>query len=322
MIAIHQNRVKVVQTLFADDIKKQREKALEKLIVLNNKTDNRDDKTYLENVISLFENNTDILLWDQVKLETEKDSIGDVPLVEKLYRGKLRLVKSPIKNIIIKELGYKSLRSSFYPQYFEKIGIKACVYCNSQLTITAIKSKGKYSAKFDVDHYHSKDEYPFLSICLYNLYPACASCNRAKSNGEVEFNLYTNDGVKTLQADYQFKLTPYSKAKYLVTRDVEELSFIFEEPDYDNPNVKTFNEVFHIESIYETQKDVIEELIIKSQIYNQAYLKTLKLSFNKLSLHPRLYKRTLIGNYTEDKDIHKRPMSKFMMDIAKDLDLI
>jgi hypothetical protein len=51
-------------------------------------------------------------------------------------------------------------------------------------------------------------------------------------------------------------------------------------------------------------------------------LKTLKFNFNKLSLHPELFKRTLVGNYTEDKDIHKRPMSKIVMDIAKDLDLI
>ena len=85
---------------------------------------------------------------------------------------------------------------------------------------------------------------------------------------------------------------------------------------------KTFEETFHINGIYKTQTDLIEELIIKSQIYNKSYLKTLKHSFDKLSIQPELFKRTLIGNYTEDKDLHKRPMSKFVMDIAKDLGLI
>ena len=44
--------------------------------------------------------------------------------------------------------------------------------------------------------------------------------------------------------------------------------------------------------------------------------------YREAHIQPELFKRTLIGNYTEDKDLHKRPMSKFVMDIAKDLGLI
>ena len=32
--------------------------------------------------------------------------------------------------------------------------------------------------------------------------------------------------------------------------------------------------------------------------------------------------RLLVGNYTRSKDIHKRPMTKFTQDIAKQLKLI
>jgi hypothetical protein len=274
-------------------------------------------------VIALFDNNLDILLWDLTKIFNKKDSIGNVPLITKIYRGKPKQVKSDIKNKIIHSLGYTPLRKNFYPKYFKGIGIKACVYCNSQLTVSATKnSKNEYSAKFDVDHYHSKDDYPFLSICLFNLYPACASCNRLKSTNKVEFELYTNDVAKTIKSDYKFKLSPHSKAKYLTTKDSKAIDFTFKEPVYKDPVAKTFKEIFHIEGIYRTQDDLIEELIIKSQIYNEAYLKTLKSNFSKLSLHPELFKRTLVGNYTEDKDLHKRPMSKLVMDIAKDLELI
>ena len=80
--------------------------------------------------------------------------------------------------------------------------------------------------------------------------------------------------------------------------------------------------LFHIEGIYKTQLDLIEELIIKSQVYNPSYLKSLKNNFGKLNLHPELFKRMLVGNYTEDYEIHKRPMSKIVMDIAKELELI
>jgi predicted transcriptional regulator len=247
-------------------------------------------------------------------------TLNVIPPNSRFYKN--RRPKKSLKKFILGALNYTSLRKSFYPKYFKEIGIKSCVYCNSQLSITAVKSNGGYSAKFDVDHYHSKDDYPFLSISLFNLYPACSSCNRAKSNNKIEFELYTKYTSKTLKSNYRFELSPYSKSKYLTTKDVNDIGFIFNEPKYSTSEVTKFNEVFHIERIYETQNDLIEELIIKSQIYNKAYLKTLKLNFDKLSLNPKLFKRTIVGNYTEDKDIHKRPMSKFIMDIAKELDLI
>jgi 5-methylcytosine-specific restriction endonuclease McrA len=323
MIAIHKNKVQVVQTVFLDDIKIQRDKAIVKLNALNAKTVDINDKAYLESVILLFEDNTDILLWDSEKLNSIKGVLGNVPLVTRTYKnGSSKLVKSPIKNSILIALGYKLLRSSFYPKYFKEIGIKSCVYCNSQLSITAVKANGVYSAKFDVDHYHSKDDYPFLSINLFNLYPACSSCNRAKSNYIIEFELYTKDACKTVKSNYNFKLSPDAKSKYLTSRDSKDIDFIFSEPIYSLVGAKKFNDVFHIKSIYETQDDLIEELIIKSQIYNKSYLKTLESNFTKLNLHPELFKRTLVGNYTKDKDIHKRPMSKLVMDVAKDLGLI
>lgn len=322
MIAIHTNKVKAIQKQFLFEIEHQRKKALKNLKSLNLITIAGSDKTYLESIISLFEINPDILLWDSTKIFNEKNSLGNVPLVTKIYRGLPKQVKSDIKDKILKALGYSELRSKFYPKYFKEIGIKACVYCNSQLTISAIKnSKKENSAKFDVDHYHSKDDYPFLSICLFNLYPACASCNRLKNTNIVEFELYSDELSKTTHSGYKFNLDPYSKAKYLTTKDPDVIEFTFEEPIY-SLGVKTFNNLFHIEGIYKTQNDLIEELIIKSQMYNQAYLKTLKSSFSTLSLHPKLFKRTLVGNYTDDKDLHKRPMSKLVMDIAKDLGLI
>lgn len=323
MISIHKNKAQAVQTIFLTDIRNQRSKAIAKLNALYAKTTVHNDRVYLNNVILLFVNNPDILLWDSAKINKNLGVVGNVPLINKTYKnGITKPVKSPIKNAIITALDYKVLRSSFYPKYFKEIGIKSCVYCNSQLTITAVKSKGIYSAKFDVDHYHSKDEYPFLCISLFNLYPACSSCNRAKGTKNIEFELYTTNPIKTKKSIYNFKLSSYSKSKYLTTKDSNDIGFTFNEPVYTNPTTKKLNDVFHIENIYETQVDLIEELIIKSQIYNKSYLKSLKSNFNKLSLHPELFKRTLIGNYTEDKDIHKRPMSKLVMDIAKDLGLI
>src|ERR1700733_9550430 len=89
------------------------------------------------------------------------------------------------RNEVIATLRYKEFRSTILPRYFQKIGIKACVYCNSQITVSAecLKRNGhrELTGKFQADHYIPKYEYPCLSISLYNLYPVCGICNISKS---------------------------------------------------------------------------------------------------------------------------------------------
>ncbi|OWP82567.1 hypothetical protein BWK59_15220, partial [Flavobacterium davisii] len=273
MIAIPLDKVRNIQNTYQKQIELQRTNALTKLTTLLGRGLSNDDKEYLEFVINKFENENDnILLWDlkKIKEELEKSDFINVPTETKTDKnGKEYIVKTTIKNKILTCLDYKGLRSTFYPNYFNDIGVKACVYCNSQLTIVA----NKRHAKFEVDHYYSKSDYPFLSITLFNLYPACASCNGSKSAKKINFELYTNDISKTKKSDYKFKLASNSKAKYLVTRDKNTIEVEFEEPNYESKEFEKFNNVFHIEGIYKTQNDLVEELFIKSQIYNESYIK-------------------------------------------------
>lgn len=115
---------------------------------------------------------------------------------------------------------------------------------------------------------------------------------------------------------YWYSLDSSSKARFLLTKDKEDLHFNF----YSNNS--GFQEVFGIQQIYDTQKDLIEELITKSQMYDFHARKILQNSFSKLKMHPDLYLRTLVGTYIQEKDIHKRPMTKFIQDIARDLGII
>ena len=58
------------------------------------------------------------------------------------------------KNELLVRMGYTNLRYDYYARYFEKTGIKSCIYCNSQLAVTVRTIKGKKSVdkliiKFD-----------------------------------------------------------------------------------------------------------------------------------------------------------------------------
>lgn len=246
--------------------------------------------------------------------------------------------KETFRNKILSALCYKELRTTFYPKYFNAIGIKACVYCNSQLTVsvesnefyTARKQKGQIKkkiikAKFQVDHNLPKSEYPCFSISLFNLYPTCAACNNSKSTTNVIFSLYSSDKTALQNSSYQFELEKGSVANYILHKDVEKIKIIFNDPLKKDRKIEadgSFFDTFDIEGIYQTQKDLVEELIAKAMIYDDAYKRTLIKSFKKIFNDANLSNRVLIGNYIYPDEIHKRPMAKFTQDIAKQLKLI
>ena len=246
--------------------------------------------------------------------------------------------KKEFRNNIIDALDYKGIRSKFLPKYFQYLGIKACIYCNSQITvsvniteynITEVKriktEKTTVKAKFQVDHYIPKSDYPCFSISLYNLYPVCASCNNSKSTTPLNFDLYTDDISKTKKSDYSFKLKDGCVLDYLTSGNKEVIEVYFMDPQKPDREITvegSFQDTFDIEGIYETQKDLVEELILKAKIYDDSYKQTLIKSFPKLFTNASLSNRFFLGNYIDPEDIHKRPMAKFVQDIARQLELI
>ena len=215
----------------------------------------------------------------------------------------------------IQHRNFQNMLTSFY---FEKIEIKSCVYCNSQLALTVRKVNGIKCAKFQVDHYYSKSEFPVFSISFYNLYPVCGPCNNSKSSNKVKFNLYSDSYNDFKTSKFKFEIDKKSILKYRVNGIDSELLIKFHEPTNAN-----FKRTFAIEGIYETQKDIAEELVLKSMIYNKSYTDSLRIGLEKLYKDKApMLERLLVGNYTEENDIHKRPMAKFTQDLAKQLKLI
>lgn len=319
MISIHIDKVKNVQNAFKDEINRQRNNALLELVTLKNANNNTNETAYLDRVIHLF-TDTSYLLKTPTEIDNIISNMPQLPQLRQDNNG--NDLKIQLSHEIQKALGYKQLRKDFYPKYFKKIGIKTCVYCNSQLTIVLMKSKTEIDARLEVDHHYSKSEFPYLSISLFNLFPCCSSCNKRKSSTPVNFNLYTDDILKLQKSGYNFNITRTSMCNFLLTKDEESIEINFNEPDGPPIGNKSLQDAFSIKEIHETQKDIIAELIIKSQIYNKSFKKILQKSFSNLSLNQNDFDRVIVGNYTQEKDIHKRPFSKMTMDIAKQLGLI
>lgn len=324
MIAIHINKVLVVQSGFTKEIADHYDSAKQALSDLIVATTDATDQAYVQAMYQFWCNNADIVTTLPNNLEKLKLSAPAAPKDKRtrMKKGKPEdyYVDRPIKNKIVEALGYKKLRDNFYAHYFHLLGLKNCVYCNAQMALAIKTSRNGFSAKFDVDHYNPKSKFPWMCISLFNLYPSCVPCNRAKGSKPVFFKLYSDEASKLKKSDFSFRLTAEAKSRYLTTRDYRSLEFTFDEPVRPT-GYQSHNKVFHISEVYATQLDVAEQLLLSSQMYDTANKKALYTSFSKLGLSPELFQRVILGTYPNARDIHKRAMSKFIQDIAKDLGL-
>ena len=323
MISLHINKAKSVQEFFKVEIEEQRSSALQKLQAINANIFDQAEQTYLNNVITQFQD-ISFLTKSPLEIEAIKGMVGSLPANSRFetVNGVLKPMKKQLTHFIQNALNYTNCRDKFYPKYFRKIGIKSCVYCNSQLTVVITKKNNEIDARLEVDHHYPKSDFPFLSISLFNLYPCCASCNKRKSSTPINFFLYTDITSKLSKSDYNFKITKSSECDYLVTKDAESIEILFNDVSTTVAGHQSLQNMFSIKEIHDTQKDIIAELIVKNQIYNESFKDILQKSFSKLSLSQNDFDRVIVGNYTKEKDIHKRPFSKLTMDIAKQLGLI
>lgn len=225
--------------------------------------------------------------------------------------------------LIISSLRYGELRKSDYIRNsgYLRLSIKTCVYCNAQLAVVVEKTTGRTQAKFQLDHIRPKSKYPFLAISFFNLCPSCGNCNAAKSDNPVKFDLYTDNPNDDLNP-FLFYVTKASIVEYLKSHNEERLEVGFLSTDGHRALSDNHNNNFSITGIYNTQKDIVAELIQKKEIYTEIYKQHLAKEFKALFKDVSVINRLIIGNYDAVEDIHKRPMAKFTQDIARQLHLI
>lgn len=226
---------------------------------------------------------------------------------------------------VVWAMRFKEVRAEeHFMKHFHLLGIKTCVYCNSQFAVTIDKASGKYIGHYDLDHNLPKAEYPFLCTNFFNLVPCCAHCNRSKNDDDVKFSLY-EDGLGDLDV-LQFEIDEAHLAKYFTkfNRDeiVVRLRDLLTYPLGEETLASKFNKKFHIDGLCREHRDIIEELLWKVKIYNQSYISMLESQFSLLFPTDKDFHRFLLGNYDKPEDIHKRPLAKLIQDIARQLDMI
>ena len=329
---------------------KQKPKAnllsLKKKIVLTPRNKYRHYIDYIDEIINNFddENNPeDFLLakpseimasWKKICSSTPLTS-GDFFLKHPALNPNLidfkntlwggRRNKIQFNDAIVNALRYDYVRNSpnGFISYFDDLKINACVYCNASYIVNtnmfSLTPNGKTSleimGRYELDHYLPKSQFPFLCVSFYNLQPSCPFCNRWKSIKDSDFNLYTEDPADIDPFEFEFSPNVIKRLAINKSKSVKNILLNCK----DNNLLTNHNDIFHLEELYKSFDDEVEELLWYKNAQTKGYLKNIKATYRKFLSNDQIVR--LLYRFYANEDIHKRPLSKMRLDLAKKLKL-
>lgn len=181
---------------------------------------------------------------------------------------------------------------------------KECSGCKQE-----IKGLTKVVNTAQLDHFFPKDSYPLFAVSFYNLIPSCYSCNHVKLNKDLKHSPYDSSFPFD---DVKFTYIPKSTDKIEIKIDSR------------NPDFKNGIRILGIEELYQSHIDVVNELIWKKEVYSDSYRDGLSKILNQtaLELSEAELNRFITGYYTDKGDYGKRPLSKMVADIGREIGLI
>lgn len=236
------------------------------------------------------------------------------------YKAQALLVFAIIKDIkrILDYDWFIDKENKHYNAYklSENLDRNTCTYCNRAYTSTVIlKRNGQCLIRPTLDHWYPKADLPLLAVSFQNLIPSCYSCN-SSVKGTVQLSLtnHIHPYVDSNQNnDFQFGYFYSTKlSKYRI--------FVQDAPGKGTKAKDTLKAMF-VDEIYNTHHAELEELLIINKNYSKAYIKKMHMLLGQKLTLSEVY-RLLFGVYYENKDFHKRPLSKFKYDILKQLGML
>lgn len=208
----------------------------------------------------------------------------------------------------------------------QKLNIRTCPYCNAQYTLVVKDDDDDLKARFQFDHFFSKKKYPYLSLSLYNLIPACASCNLNKGDKDLmlvsHFHPYYNEFDLSVIARFRTEFEIDVSTISIGEIDPTKLSITFTAiNDAQALFVENHDKLFNIVGCYNRYDDIVQDLLAKAIIYRDAFKNDVMEIKGLFKGDESLYYRYLIGNYGLNSEVNERPLSKFTQDIALQFEL-
>ena len=218
-----------------------------------------------------------------------------------------------LRNIFIHN-GYENEKAINKWEFINKISIDTCPYCNRNYIYTTSKNK---KTKPEIDHFYPKSKYPILGLSYFNLIPSCKPCNGFGAKEERD------PIIEGLSNPYLLNYNDFELSHKI--KNIAIINPLYGKSDievYFKKSIPEHLEVFNLKELYELHYDHAIELIIKRNLkYSKKYREYLS-SYKGLQFSKYEIDRMILGNYSLEKEQHKRPLSKMYQDIGKELGLI
>lgn len=209
---------------------------------------------------------------------------------------------------------YDSFSDKYRDRILDSMNIAVCPYCNRQY-ITPYGASGKKKSTADVDHFYNKKQFPFLALSLFNFVPSCQICNsRFKLTRDFYAEPHVNPHLGGFEGKARFEIENIASVIDRATQPVIGINVLPGNEDIEH-SVSTF----FLEEVYKNHQDYAKEIILKTRIFNKTQIEEYLLNYQDLFSSREEVYRTIYGNYLEEKDQQKRPLSKLTKDLLADL---
>lgn len=198
----------------------------------------------------------------------------------------------------------------------KKTGLRVCPYCNILYTYNR-----KKSVTSQLDHFFPKSEYPMLALCFYNLVPSCSACNQIKRDDTREMaSPYKDRAFQDLRITWDYSggagQDKYEENNSLAILE-EMITIRIETAERDEQH----NLVgMKITEAYQQHRDYASEIIKKARIYTNPEAQKLICDLGEsVGIAPEEIERFYLGNYLDESDLKKRPLSKMTKDFYQEI---
>ncbi|MEK4647981.1 hypothetical protein MKY22_08635 [Exiguobacterium sp. FSL W8-0210] len=165
----------------------------------------------------------------------------------------------------------------------------------------------------DLDHYYFKDLYQVFCLSLYNFVPSCQICNSRLKGVKIKGikNPYI-DQINYTNFRFEVKIRNDTKLESVFGSNCDDLDIkIIHDEEY-----KNHIEIFQLENLYNSHKNIAAEILLKKQAYNNSYSELMLNYFEELNFNEMKKNIFLYGVELDENNFHKRPLSKFIFDLV------
>jgi len=207
--------------------------------------------------------------------------------------------------------------------FIKKLNIQVCPYCNRNY-IFNFSRNNEQQVTAQLDHFFDKKKYPFLAVSMYNLIPSCATCNQRKSSKQENiFYPYSESFNDNAKFSYSLKVNDDKHSIFTIENIHLAIEAKRSISQINEDKVLQHIKMFNLENLYNEHKDIVLELIQKREIYPDSYIEELLNQYEGTLFNNREdILRLITCGYVEDRDLHKRPLSKLIKDISEELELL